>query len=1622
MRKALLNVFLLCLFSAFGLNQLQAALNGAYTINGAAPASATNYVNFASAFSDLNSGTRSDGGTPNGAGVTGPVVFTVAAGTYAGNVSLTAVTGASSTNTITFDGVNPATRIITANTTTVGGFTVQLNGADFVRFQNLTFENTGASYGYGLSLINGANDNQITGCVFNLPANASGTYQAGLTATTLYTAYGNYANNTLVENNSFNGGRYGLVMNGQTTTQATGNVIRNNTFRNSYMSGIWLSYQANVLVELNDVETGTYTSSYGIYIRNSNEFVIRRNLIKNTGTYGLYCLSANPSSFNAATIENNMIGGSFKTTSTSYALYLSSCNYINLYHNSILADCPSGTNARGIYSSGGVGFDFRNNSIAAVAPSGATSTYAIYASTASAYITLNYNNYYSDGSNLVYFQGNQLNMGIWTSNYPAHNANSQVNWPNYISSTDLHTSGPVLNNWATNIAAITTDFDGQTRPLAPDVVKDVGADELVVAPIDLDLNSILSPLVLAVGSNTVSVEARNNGSGSLNGIPTTLQYSTDGGTTWVGTQTFTPVALGTPGNTETFTFSLPWNVTTPGTYNLCVRVSPVLVGDPDASDQICNTACTGMSGNYTINGALATGGTNFNTFADAVNALATCGIGASVRFNVAAGTYNEQVSLPAILGTSSTSRVTFDGAVAANCTLSYNISSTNQAVLQLDGADYVTFKNMTISSPGLYGFGVHLTNQADDDSLVGLKINLNPTSTSVYHIGILTSGATYSTYTNSANNLVVDGCHITGGYYGMRITGISSTAYCTNNTVQNCTVEDFYYYGIFLYYQDAPKVRNNTISGDLGFSSTGSNGIYMYYADNNYEVINNEVFNVGTRGLYLYYGNNSGTGYGQVHNNKFAGTYTGSTCYGMYIYNTRKSGIYHNSVNLCGANGYPLYVNGSTGLSDSLRIKNNIFQGTNTYAVYIIQPSHITEMDHNLYFTSGPTQFYFGTAYTNLAAWQTAYPAMNANSVFDQAGFISCSNLNIVCSPADNLGTPVGILTDINGNARSNSTPDVGASEFTSISVSLDLGNDTTHCGMYVLVADTNAFQSFVWNTGSVAPGINVDTTSTWSVVATDSNNCRASDTINIVILANPTPYYNSDTISICNTDSLDAQNPGSSYLWNTGATTQVIYTAGPGVYSVEITSIDGCVEHDTVTVDWFATAGVNLGPDQTFCLGGAATLNAGSQPTGSIFTWSSGASTQVSVVSAPGTYYVDVVTPNGCTASDTVVVNALLPPVVNLGADQTVCSPITLDAGNPGAIYAWNTGASTSTINVTTTGSYIVNVTNSAGCTESDTVQITVSTGPAVNTGPNQVLCNGQTVTLNAGVSGMQYAWSNGANTQTITVSSPGTYIVVVTDPNTGCNNQGTVSVSSSFLSVNLGPDQPLCSGVNAVLDAGSGATTYSWSTGASTQTISVNTPGTYTVTVTDNLGCTATDQIVLAAPSGITAAFNAPTVAPLFSTVQFTDNSTGGAISWFWDFGDGTSSTLQNPSHNFVAMGPTTVCLTVSDGTCPHTTCQNLTVQAPIGIDDELFAQGVKVYPNPNNGRFAIGFELEDFENIAIELFSLTGQVVYQSQMEHVLNTSVDVDVTGIASGIYMLKVSTESQKVLYKKLIVE
>ncbi len=142
------------------------------------------------------------------------------------------------------------------------------------------------------------------------------------------------------------------------------------------------------------------------------------------------------------------------------------------------------------------------------------------------------------------------------------------------------------------------------------------------------------------------------------------------------------------------------------------------------------------------------------------------------------------------------------------------------------------------------------------------------------------------------------------------------------------------------------------------------------------------------------------------------------------------------------------------------------------------------------------------------------------------------------------------------------------------------------------------------------------------------------------------------------------------------------------------------------------------------------------------------------------------------------VVVNPI--PLVDLGDNQMICdgNDMLLDAVNPGSSYLWNDGSTDQTLTAGTAGTYWVTVTSAQGCVASDTVDVGLASSPEVNLGNDTSICNGEVVDLDAGNAGASYSWSNGAGTQTISVSAGGQYSVTVTNAE-GCSSTDDIQIS---------------------------------------------------------------------------------------------------------------------------------------------------------------------------------------------------------------------------------------------------
>ncbi|MBL7954080.1 MAG: gliding motility-associated C-terminal domain-containing protein [Flavobacteriales bacterium] len=420
----------------------------------------------------------------------------------------------------------------------------------------------------------------------------------------------------------------------------------------------------------------------------------------------------------------------------------------------------------------------------------------------------------------------------------------------------------------------------------------------------------------------------------------------------------------------------------------------------------------------------------------------------------------------------------------------------------------------------------------------------------------------------------------------------------------------------------------------------------------------------------------------------------------------------------------------------------------------------------------------------------------------------------------------------------------------------VELGPNVSLCGVPQLALDAgNAGSTFAWSTGATTQQLMVTTSGTYSVQVTSPQGCASADAVTIALNALPVDELTNITSCITSPVTLNAGNPGATYLWSTGATTQSIQPGASGTYSVTVTTAQNCSATFDAVVDLVAEVTVDLGADTTICAGSTIPLDAGNA--GLDILWSTGQTTNTIDVGEAGIYTVTV--SNGaCSASDQRVITVQTAPVDVL-ADVSLCigESVTLDAGNEGSTYLWNAGWTTRTITVETSGTYTVTITNAIGCSATYSANVHFVAPPQVELGMDTVLCEGEVLLVDAGNPGSTYSWSNGATTRSIPIRQAGTYTVQVS--NGLCQRSDAITVQFNPSPVQMAAKQfHTCLGEDEEyvrIDAGNPGSRYEWNTGEQSRVILAGAYGWYVVEVTNQFDCTARDsaQVIEYCPSAI-------------------------------------------------------------------------------------------------------------------------------------------------------------------------
>lgn len=395
---------------------------------------------------------------------------------------------------------------------------------------------------------------------------------------------------------------------------------------------------------------------------------------------------------------------------------------------------------------------------------------------------------------------------------------------------------------------------------------------------------------------------------------------------------------------------------------------------------------------------------------------------------------------------------------------------------------------------------------------------------------------------------------------------------------------------------------------------------------------------------------------------------------------------------------------------------------------------------------------------------------------------------------------------------------------------------------------------TYIWSNGLTTNSISGVPTGWYYVTVTD-NSCIRLRGVDSVFISSSFPTTVSNDTAVCSGIQVPLfATGGITYAWtpatslsNPAIANPIASPANTTMFYVTISN-GTCNKTDSVKVTVSPMPVVsNSASPNPICAGVSTTLSANGAAT---YLWSGGLGTAstVTVTPASTTSYTVTGTTAGCSAAAAITVTVNPVPVANAGTDQIICNgqSVNLTAFG-GGTYLWSNTSTNQSTNVSPNVStnYTVTVTTN-GCTAVDSVLVTVNNPPVATVSPDQAICSGLSANLSV-TGGSIYVWSPSSSLNNPNISNPvatpattTTYNVTVTD------NNGCTDLANTTITVNLVPDAqistfaPATCGLNNGSATATGGSTYLWSNGLSTATITGLAPGNYDVTVTSAAGCT--------------------------------------------------------------------------------------------------------------------------------------------------------------------------------------
>ena len=486
-----------------------------------------------------------------------------------------------------------------------------------------------------------------------------------------------------------------------------------------------------------------------------------------------------------------------------------------------------------------------------------------------------------------------------------------------------------------------------------------------------------------------------------------------------------------------------------------------------------------------------------------------------------------------------------------------------------------------------------------------------------------------------------------------------------------------------------------------------------------------------------------------------------------------------------------------------------------------------------------------------------------------------------------------------------------------------------------VVIGGTGPF-SYLWSNGADSDAIGGLGTGTYTVTVIDANGCSSTAEFDITVVsdfeltavARDVLCFGDDTGGALATAT--GGTPPYNFTWSNGSNTAEATNLTAGVYTVTVTEQTGCIIIAEVTVNEPPLLELSASTTDVNCFGGSDG-RAIAQPTGGSepyqYAWSNGLTDAAVQGLAAGTYFLTVSDINLCTVIDTLIVRQPPALIVNVSTVNPLCAgdltgtaSAAVAGGVPPYNYFWNTGGLNPVITQLSAGTYSVTIEDDNGCEASRSALIMEPPAIEINLLVTDIICSNSNIgsvsaVVTGGSGAYSYLWSTGANTSFIENLPSGEYRVTVTDGN-NCRQTAIDTVQQSVeLSIGANVRNVSCFGLadgSITLDVmgGIGPYTFTWNNGASSSTLSNLSPGIYSVTVSDQNGCSGSFSAEIRQPT--------PLVVTVSPTPILCNGQTTGAVSAVVLGGTAPYSYLWSngsTSQGITGLGPGLYNLTVRD-----------------------------------------------------------------------------------------------------------